>query len=167
MTFIRSYVNGVLIAYRLKSPQNPNVASALVKKLYGQATSCQKGRYRYRRKGLLDEIPYKKLIRGVIIVRNEDKKKVIDFLRDFVSANRGKWESTIIRGGQGFRFTLPDSERVWEIELQPTLGIAQGVTVQSQPDFLLRSDDDAIKPVAIFADGFESANTSAWSAVVQ
>ncbi|MDZ7697750.1 MAG: helicase-related protein [Deltaproteobacteria bacterium] len=83
------------------------------------------------------------------------EKKVIDFLRDFVSANRGKWESTIIRGGQGFRFTLPDSERIWEIELQPTLGIAQGVTVQSQPDFLLRSDDDAIKPVAIFADGFE------------
>jgi DEAD/DEAH box helicase domain-containing protein len=82
------------------------------------------------------------------------EKKVVDCLREFVAENQGRWETTIIKGGQGFRFSLPDSERIWELELQPTLGIGQGVSVQSQPDFLLSCDDDAIKPVAIFADGF-------------
>ena len=33
--------------------------------------------------------------------------------------------------------------------------MAQSVAVQSQPDFVLRGDDDRIKPVAIFTDGFE------------
>jgi DEAD/DEAH box helicase domain-containing protein len=83
------------------------------------------------------------------------EKKFVDSLCDFVIKSQGKWETTIIKGGQGFRFTLPDSDRMWELELQPTLGIAQGVAVQSQPDFLLNSDDAEIKPIAIFADGFE------------
>lgn len=46
-------MNGILIAYRLRTPHDPNVASALVKRLYGQNTSSQGGKYRYRRKGLL------------------------------------------------------------------------------------------------------------------
>jgi DEAD/DEAH box helicase domain-containing protein len=83
------------------------------------------------------------------------EKKVIDCLQAFVVAEKGKWETTIIRGGKGFRFSLPDSERIWEIELQPSLGLAQEVANASQPDFLLSCDDDDIKPVAIFADGFE------------
>jgi DEAD/DEAH box helicase domain-containing protein len=83
------------------------------------------------------------------------EKKFVDTLRAFVTEKRGQWDQTIIRGGQGFRFTMPGSERIWELELQPTLSELYGVMVQSQPDFLLRSDDDRIKPVAIFTDGFE------------
>lgn len=83
------------------------------------------------------------------------EKKVIDCLKAFVIAEKGKWEVTIIKGGKGFRFSLPDSERIWEIELQPSLGVAQGVKEQCQPDFMLSSDDEDIKPMAIFADGFE------------
>lgn len=83
------------------------------------------------------------------------EKKVIDCLKSFVIAEKGKWETTIIKGGKGFRFSLPDSERIWEIELQPSLGLGQGVAVASQPDFLLSCDDEDIKPTAIFADGFE------------
>lgn len=83
------------------------------------------------------------------------EKKVIDSLQAFVTAEKGKWETTIIKGGKGFRFSTSGSERIWEVELQPSLGIAQGVSVPSQPDFLLSCDDDDIKPVAIFADGFE------------
>ena len=82
------------------------------------------------------------------------EKRVVDHLHEFVVEKQGKWETTIIKGGQGFRFSLPGSQRIWELELQPTLGIGQGVSVQSQPDFLLSCDDDEIKPVAIFADGF-------------
>nr|WP_321464384.1 DEAD/DEAH box helicase [uncultured Desulfobulbus sp.] len=83
------------------------------------------------------------------------EKKVVDSLQAFVNAEKGKWETTIIKGGKGFRFTLPGSDRIWELELQPTLGPAQGVSVCSQPDFLLSCDDDDVNPVALFADGFE------------
>jgi len=76
-------MNGILIAYRLRTPHDPNVASALVKKVYGQKTSCQGGKYRYRRKGLLDVIHSVRLIRGVIIVRKKDKKKILELLQEF------------------------------------------------------------------------------------
>ena len=83
------------------------------------------------------------------------EKKLVDCLRHYVEEKHGRWEKTIIKGGQGFRFSFPDSVRLWELQLQPTLGIAQGVAVQSQPDFLLHCDDETVKPIAIFTDGFQ------------
>jgi len=76
-------MRGILIAYRLRTPHDPNVASALVKRLYGQSTSSQGGKYRYRRKGLLDEIPSIRLIRGVIIVERRNQKKILELLEEF------------------------------------------------------------------------------------
>ena len=70
---------GTLIAFRL-ARYDRDRASELVKKLYGQRTSSHGGRYVYRRKGLLDEIPYVRLIRGVVIVRTEDAGRVTAFL---------------------------------------------------------------------------------------
>jgi DEAD/DEAH box helicase domain-containing protein len=83
------------------------------------------------------------------------EKKFVDALHAYVEQRQGTWEATIINGRQGFRFALPGSGRLWELELQPVLGVAQGVMVSSQPDFLLRCDDAQVKPVAIFTDGFE------------
>jgi DEAD/DEAH box helicase domain-containing protein len=83
------------------------------------------------------------------------EKKFVDVLRAYVEQRQGTWETTIIKGHQGFRFTLPGSGRLWELELQPVLGMAQGVMTPSQPDFLLQCDDVHIKPLAIFTDGFE------------
>ena len=83
MPYNSPHMFGILIAYRLKSPHDPNTASVLVKKLYGQNTSSHGGRYRYRRKGLLDEIPSRRLIRGVIIVKEGDQENIIEFLREF------------------------------------------------------------------------------------
>jgi DEAD/DEAH box helicase domain-containing protein len=83
------------------------------------------------------------------------EKKFAEALRAYVEQRQGTWESTIIKGRRGFRFTLPGAGRLWELELQPMLGVAQGVMVPSQPDFLLYRDDDDVKPVAIFTDGFE------------
>ena len=76
-------MHGVLIVYHLRPPHDPNRASAFVKKLYGQKTSSHKGRYTYRRKGLLDDIPSIRLIRGVLIVRPEDKATILSFLESF------------------------------------------------------------------------------------
>jgi DEAD/DEAH box helicase domain-containing protein len=83
------------------------------------------------------------------------EKKFVQALQDYVELKKGKWGETLIRGGQGFRFSLPDANRLWELELQPSIGLAQGVMTPSQPDFLLRCDDDDIRPVAVFTDGFE------------
>ncbi len=61
---------GTLLAFRLARYERDR-ASELVKNLYVQRTSSHGGRYVYRRKGLLDEIPHVRLIRGVILVRME------------------------------------------------------------------------------------------------
>ncbi|MCP4656854.1 MAG: DUF1998 domain-containing protein, partial [bacterium] len=83
------------------------------------------------------------------------EKKFVDALRAFVENKEGIFEKALIRGAAGFRFMLPSSDRVWELELQPHLGKAHGVMVDSQPDFVLWCDDAGVRPLAIFTDGFE------------
>jgi hypothetical protein len=46
------------------------------KRIYGEETSAQGGRYRYRRRGLLDEIPHALPYTGVVIVRPEDARRI-------------------------------------------------------------------------------------------
>ena len=72
---------GILIAFRL-SEYDKNSASDLVKRLYGQETSSHGGKYRYRRPGLLDGVPHRRLIRGVIVLKVEDEKRVVRLLRE-------------------------------------------------------------------------------------
>jgi DEAD/DEAH box helicase domain-containing protein len=81
------------------------------------------------------------------------EKKFVEALRAYIEQQQGTWESTIIKGRRGFRFAMPGAGRLWELELQPVLGVAHGVMVSSQPDFLLQCDDDDVKPMAIFTDG--------------
>ena len=59
--------------------------SKFCQKFYGQDTSSHGGKYRYRRRGLLDNIPYRKLARGVIVLRPEDLDVVVDFLHDYTN----------------------------------------------------------------------------------
>ena len=54
-----------------------------VKKFYGQATTSHRGKYRYRRRGLLDDVPHIKLGRGVIIIRPIDLDRVTRFLDEW------------------------------------------------------------------------------------
>lgn len=73
-------MRGTLIAITVPTGSDRTRSSAFAKTFYGQETSTQGGRYRYRRRGLLDDIPHNKLIRGVIIVRTEDVERVTSFL---------------------------------------------------------------------------------------
>ena len=45
-----------------------------------QKTSAQKGKYMYRRKELLDQIPHRKLLMGVIVIRKSDLETVTKLL---------------------------------------------------------------------------------------
>ncbi len=73
-------MKGTLIAFTVPTGKDRVRASAFAKAFYGQETSSHHGKYRYRRHGLLDDIPYNKLIRGVIIIQTDDMKQVIEFL---------------------------------------------------------------------------------------
>ena len=79
-------MNGVLIAFTVPTGKNKTKSSAFAKAFYGQETSSHHGKYRYRRRGFLDDVPYNKLIRGVIIIKNEDLMRVLEFLNQY-SAN--------------------------------------------------------------------------------
>lgn len=97
----------------------------------------------------LDDIKTEALFGSVL------EKKFVERLKEWVEGLHGQWQETLINGSRGFRFVLGNPERAWELELQPLLGSFQGVSIGCQPDFMLRCDDASVKPIAIFADGFE------------
>jgi len=75
------WMMGKLIAFRVFKYAGQKGANQLCKRLYGQGTSTR-GK-RYRRVGLLDGIPHRKLIRGVIVLSTRDANDVIKFLKEF------------------------------------------------------------------------------------
>ena len=62
----------------------------------------------------------------------------------------------IVKGKPGYRLEI--GNRIWEIEPQVCLGINEGVKINCKPDFVLwpirNTDDDIVKPIAIFTDGY-------------
>ena len=74
---------GLLLAFRLP-PRKRNVEiSKFCQRFYGQDTSSGGGRYRYRRHGLLDDIPHRKLLRGVIVIQPRHLTTVLEFLENY------------------------------------------------------------------------------------
>lgn len=74
---------GKILAYRVLKNAGPRRTDEFVRKLYGREVTTHKGRYHYRTKGLLDGIPHRKLIRGVLILRPEDEGAVVKFLQKY------------------------------------------------------------------------------------
>ncbi len=97
----------------------------------------------------LDDIQVSSLYGSVL------EKKFIDRLQDAVVSGGGSWSKALVKGTPGFRFRMGTDGRVWDVQLQPKIGKAQGVGTASQPDFLLSCDDASVRPIAIFTDGFE------------
>lgn len=80
---ITAHMDGNIVIFRLP-PRKKNVEiSKFCQRFYGQETSSGKGKYHYRRNGLLDDIPFRKLLRGVIIIETEYLQKVVDFLDSY------------------------------------------------------------------------------------
>jgi len=50
---------------------------------WGSVTSSWGGKYRYRRKGLMDEVKHRKLIRGVLLIKLPDVDRVRGFLEEW------------------------------------------------------------------------------------
>jgi hypothetical protein len=76
-------MRAVLVVLTLPPKTPQPVANRFVQKLYGQASTTRGGSYRYRKIGLLDGIPHRKLRPGVLIVRERDLPGLVEFLRQW------------------------------------------------------------------------------------
>ena len=72
---------GRLLCYTLGSRPTVAERTKFRKRFLGYTDFSNKSQYKYHRKGLLSDIPHIKPIRSVIIVRNEDCNRVVNFLK--------------------------------------------------------------------------------------
>lgn len=74
---------GWLITYSTKPGLSSTERSLLQQRLHTHINYSQFGKYRYRRKGLLDEILNVRLIRGAFIVRDDDYGRICKVLEEY------------------------------------------------------------------------------------
>jgi len=76
-------MKGYVIVFNLPSKKKNVELSKFCQKFYGQDTSSWGGKYHYHRPGLLDDIPHRKLLRGVVVINTKDLETVLEFLRGY------------------------------------------------------------------------------------
>lgn len=74
---------GKMIAFRVQSKTTQAKLNKFCRKFYGYTDKSCHGKYTYKRKGLLDDIPHINPIRSLLIVKNEDCDKVVLFLEKY------------------------------------------------------------------------------------
>ena len=74
---------GIILLYQFHKKTPHAVVNQFCKKFYGQKTSSHHGKYKYHRKGLLDTISHQRLIRQVVIIKQEDVPLVTTFLHQY------------------------------------------------------------------------------------
>ncbi len=72
-----------IVAFRLPKGTDTNTLNKFVRGLYGQDSMSWNGRYKFHRKGIMEEIPFRKFIRGVIIIRESDLDRIISYLSGY------------------------------------------------------------------------------------
>lgn len=77
-------MEGSIIIFSLRKGMNATEKNEFCHYFYGHDTSSWKGKYRYHRHGLLDDIPHRKIARSVIIIRSSDLDRVKDYVKDKV-----------------------------------------------------------------------------------
>lgn len=74
---------GKMIAFRVQAMTSQAKLNKFCRKFYGYTDKSCHGKYIYKRKGLLDDIPHINPIRSLLIVKNEDCDKIISFLEKY------------------------------------------------------------------------------------
>lgn len=140
---------------------------------------CYKCLFAYKQSRFIGEISNQVAIEMLSgILKNRDKLKAIKSINDipvnslfdselerkFIEAlsrsSKAKRKilvsQQIVKGKPGYKLEIGD--RIWEIEPQVYLGMNEGVKISCKPDFVLwpvrNTDEDIIKPIAIFTDGY-------------
>ncbi len=78
-----STMRAVIILFRLPKGSSNAEHQEFRRKLYGRDTRTWGGKYRYRLRGLLDEIPHVRFLSGAIMVKKEHLQMVEDLLQGF------------------------------------------------------------------------------------
>lgn len=74
-------MDGVLVVFHLPPGSPPGSHREFRRRIYGEETASWGGRYRYRRRGVLDDLPHVRLYWGIVIVRREDARKFLAAVR--------------------------------------------------------------------------------------
>jgi len=72
---------GCLIGFTVNAGTSPAEKRKFFRALYGWRDKSQFGKYEYEREGLLSNIPHIHLTRAVLIVSQENSKKIRNFLK--------------------------------------------------------------------------------------
>ena len=72
-----------MILFHFPEKADHSTINKFMQKFYGQDSTSWNGKYKYHRHGFLEDVPYRKLLRGVVILRNEDVRRVLDFLEKY------------------------------------------------------------------------------------
>jgi hypothetical protein len=72
---------GIMIAFKLNPDISPSQRTQFYRRLTGYIDFSNYGKFRYRRPGLLDEIPHINPIKSLMIIAQEHEDKVLSFLR--------------------------------------------------------------------------------------
>lgn len=73
---------GILLVFHLPVGSSAGKHRTFRRRVYGEETSSWGGKYRYRRKGLLDGTPHIRLYWGVVIVEKGNGGKMAHLLRE-------------------------------------------------------------------------------------
>lgn len=76
-------LNGTMILFQLHERTDGKTIHKLKQKFYGQDSSSWKARYMYRRHCFIEDIPHRKIMRSVVILKKEDREKVLEFLSSY------------------------------------------------------------------------------------
>jgi hypothetical protein len=70
----------VLLIFHLPKGIAPSEATKLSQRLYGRTAITWSGKYRYRRPGLLEGVPHRRVGRGILVLWARDAGKVLQLL---------------------------------------------------------------------------------------
>lgn len=75
-------MDGVIIVFHLPQGSSSAQHREFRRQIYGEDTTSWGGRYKYRRRGILDGIPHVRLYWGAVIVRKEDAGRFIEAVKE-------------------------------------------------------------------------------------
>ncbi len=76
-------MKGVVVIFKLPENTALNTMNKFVRGLYGQDSMSWKGKYKHHRHGILEDIPHRKFLRGVVLMNKKDTEVVVEYLNKF------------------------------------------------------------------------------------
>ncbi len=74
-------MDGALVVFHLPAGSSPAAHRAFRRRIYGESTTSWGGRYQYRRRGILDDVPHVRLYWGAVLLRREDAGRFVAAVR--------------------------------------------------------------------------------------